>query len=292
MTPSLLFRRLPACLALAAVLVTAGCGGAQVGTSSPNGPTPVAGAPAALAGATISGQVTSLGTAGPSTVAVVGTAVATSIDDSGRFVLSGVPSGDVRLVFTSAQRTETVLLLQVAVSEQIRLTLTLSDASGLRLEEERATQSQERLHLRSAVRAVVGSCPAISFEVDGITVTASEVTRFDGGSCSDVQPGAIVEADALRQAGTATATCVRILERTQTREELQIRAAVRQLAGACPDLAFDLEGTRVTTSAGTQFAGGTCARLRNREVVTVHGGRSGDGPLAASLVRLEQQGPR
>ena len=64
---------------------------------------------------------------------------------------------------------------------------------------------------------------------------------------------------------------------------------VASLSGTCPTLAFIVQGTRVTTIAGTTIAHGNCADLKNGVQVEVTGVRGTDGTLAASRIEIEDR---
>ena len=59
---------------------------------------------------------------------------------------------------------------------------------------------------------VVGTvCPTLQFVVEGITVTTSAATSFEGGTCLDIQPGTKIQAKGTRQADRSVlASLVRI----------------------------------------------------------------------------------
>lgn len=64
---------------------------------------------------------------------------------------------------------------------------------------------------------------------------------------------------------------------------------VASLSGTCPNLAFIVQGTRVTTTASTTIAHGNCADLKNGVQVEVTGVRGTDGTLAASRIEIEDR---
>lgn len=67
----------------------------------------------------------------------------------------------------------------------------------------------------------------------------------------------------------------------------EISGPVVTLGGTCPTLAFIVQGTRVTTSASTEFKGVTCANLKNGVMVEVKGSRGADGAISASRINIE-----
>jgi hypothetical protein len=111
-------------------LMASACGGNS--PSSPISPSP------AGSGATITGIVNgssnpkALAASATSTgmiVTVAGTSITGAIDGSGRFVLTGVPSGTVQLEFAGPGTAASLVLDDVESSEQIEISVTVSGTS-------------------------------------------------------------------------------------------------------------------------------------------------------------------
>ncbi len=65
--------------------------------------------------------------------------------------------------------------------------------------------------LKGTVSGLTGTCPAISFTVATVSVTANTATTYKGGTCADVKAGSTVEVEATKPAsGTAVATKISI----------------------------------------------------------------------------------
>jgi hypothetical protein len=60
------------------------------------------------------------------------------------------------------------------------------------------------------------------------------------------------------------------------------------VAGGCPNLQFQVNGTAVTTDGSTSFKGGNCRHLENNMRVTVRGLRAG-AVVRASDVDLDRR---
>lgn len=99
------------CLSFAA---SAGCGG---GGAAPTAPSSAGGS-----GATIAGTVRGAAASAPAgmTVAVVGTSLSASVEASGGFQMTGVPSGNVQLQFKNESVNATAQITNVANDESFR----------------------------------------------------------------------------------------------------------------------------------------------------------------------------
>lgn len=214
-------------------LFAAAC--SQDGSSSPTSPS-AAGRGASSTGAAISGTVNglSLSTLSSSDVAttlaslpvivtVVGTSISTTVDRSGRFQLSNVPTGDVQLNFKGTGLDATLTVKGVQTGDQIDITVRLTDNS-IRLEADRRqprgnrdndddsdddsdadTDSDDRndnADFRGVVSSLTGTCPSITFNVNGLTGVAFKTgtaTRFDS-ACASIRNNLRVEVRGRRQA--------------------------------------------------------------------------------------------
>jgi len=180
---------------------TVACGG---GSSSVTGPdTPAATIPPA-AGATIAGTVQS-GTAsspeiGASSVSdlrvsVTGTALETTTDGSGRFTLSGVPSGRVELRFEGSGIDARLELEGLQSGQTLNVTVRVSGSSASRVDENGTAV---------ALRATVDSVGGSSLVVGGRTVRVDASTRLLGRNneaiaLSAFRPGDSVEVEGIAQ---------------------------------------------------------------------------------------------
>ena len=64
----------------------------------------------------------------------------------------------------------------------------------------------------------------------------------------------------------------------------EVKGPVSGLTGSCPTLSFGVHGTKVTTTAGTQFDDMKCTGIANGTAVEVRGMRQSDGSIAATRV--------
>ena len=211
-----------------AVLLATGCGEASFSPTSPS-VAPGRGGVSAATGAVISGtvsgaatplttsseQATTLATS-PVTVTVVGTNISTTIDGSGRFQLTNVPTGDVQLKFTGTGLDATLTVKGIQTGDRIDIRVRMTDSS-IRLEAERRERRQGRDddddddddddeedrdedEFKGTVSALSGTCPAITFTLNGVSVKTTSATRFDDGTCAGVRNNLRVEVHGRRQA--------------------------------------------------------------------------------------------
>ena len=128
----------------------------------------------------------------------------------------------------------------------------------------------------------IGSCPNVSFSVDGRAVTASSTTSFRHGPCEHLENGTWVEVNGLRQGnGTVLADKIEMKEREFT-------GTITSLSGGCPTLVLGMPGFTVKTYGWTRFeklaCGGFVAGLR----VEVKGTEHPNGVVKA--IRLKYEG--
>ena len=201
-------------------LVAAACG--QPGSFSQTSPTAIGGRSSGT-GTVITGTVNGLALAissssevataaatTPVTVSVVGTNISTTIDGSGRFRLDSVPVGDVQLKFAGAGLDATITLKGIQPGDRIDVSVRITDRS-VRIEAERRESGRRDDdddddddedrddEFKGTVSALAGTCPNITFTLNGVTVKTSNATRFDG-TCARVRNSAKVEVHGLRQA--------------------------------------------------------------------------------------------
>ena len=202
-------------------LVAAACG--QPGSFSQTSPTAIAGRSSGT-GTVITGTVNDLALAissssevataaatTPVTVSVVGTNISTTIDGSGRFRLDNVPVGDVQLKFAGAGLDATITLKGIQPGDRIDVSVRVTDRS-VRIEAERREsgrrddddddddddEDRDADEFKGTVSALAGTCPNITFTLNGVTVKTSNATRFDG-MCARVRNSAKVEVHGRRQ---------------------------------------------------------------------------------------------
>lgn len=384
-------RRLLGLVVVAAAL-TAACGGKESPTA-PSGSTggsngPGAPAPTPTASATITGSVqgstaaSSLVSASAGaaltgvTVTVVGTSLSSSVDAAGRFALTNVPPGEVRLQLTGAGTNATVTLGGVEAAQTVDVVVMVSGTSASIDSEVRSGAGEAQLEGR--IESLPPSTPALTFKAAGRTVRTDAATRFTDGSLTrsfgDLQIGMRVHVKgtlagdafnasrvelqqaatppvgktpegpqdssasihgALKSVGGAKPSLVLLVDVTtvrttsgtevkrrgdvQTLDELKVGQSLHVVGdrqadgsitarkieitddptggqfeisgsaggvkGTCPVVSFGVNGFSVTTSSATVFEGGACSSLKSGDKVTVKGLKQADGSVAATTVR-------
>ena len=147
------------------------------------------------------------------------------------------------------------------------------------------------------VESLAGSCPALTFVLDGVTVRTSGNTAFDGGACGELRDG-------MRAAAIGRRTGERTMEAEHVRFSNRppqpqppaeprppagppgVGGLVRSVSGACPDLTFAIDRTTVHASARTVYEGGGCADVKVDVRAGAMGTARADGSLDAERVRL------
>jgi Domain of unknown function (DUF5666) len=136
------------------------------------------------------------------TVTVNGTNITSNVDGNGNFQLTGVPPGNVTLMFSGAGANASITLNNVPANAQISITVTLNGNSA-KLEnrdDEDENDDNDAGELEGTVSNKSGNCPTLTFTVQGSTVTTDGNTKFEDGQCSQIANGTKVEVDGTRQA--------------------------------------------------------------------------------------------
>jgi len=298
------------------------CGGNA--SLSPTAPSRTSGA---SSGAVISGQVSSsslpattrstadtLATASVSSagtlatasvmVKIVGTNITTTTDGQGQFTLTGVPPGDVKLEFTGPGGTATISLSGVQADDAINITVTLNGSNahvdserrgknGNQNQQGQNQQGQGGSDVTGAVSGLTGSCPALTFTVQGTKVTTSASTSFEDVTCAGIKNGTVVEVNGPKGSdGTIAATKVEGDDNNDDNEDddhheisqALVKGAVSGISGTCPALTFTVQNTKVTTTASTKFEDVSCRSVKNGTVVQASGSKQADGSITATKV--------
>jgi hypothetical protein len=188
-----------ACLALSAAVA---CGrGAPTRPSEPSGAT--------IAGVVNGGRVTSAAAATGKTAAaapsgmivtIVGTNLSGSVDVTGHFAISGVPSGNVQLQFTDGAVSATVQVSNVGNEELIRIEVNVTGTTATIVSEARSTGKIALCHAEGngsyhLIDVSVSAEPAHRDHGDGAVgdpVPADPTKKFDE-NCRPVGPEIRVE---------------------------------------------------------------------------------------------------
>jgi hypothetical protein len=134
------------------------------------------------------------------------------------------------------------------------------------------------------------SCPTLQFKVDGNIVQTNVSTKYEGGSCANIQAGAKLTLAGSRAGDHAVFTASLITFRTRaTDSSVEGEGVVTALVSgtACPALSFLIGPHTIKVTTSTTFAGGACGDLKVGATVNFAGTRQGDGSVLASRVSVK-----
>ena len=153
---------------------------------------------------------------------------------------------------------------------------------------ERTPSARADVEVKGAVSDVRGSCPALTFVVNGTTVTASTLTQFKDGSCGSIVSGRQVEITGTRpSSGAVLAARVEIKENA-AQNDVELKGSISSIGGSCPILTFVVNGKRIMTTASTQFKDSTCGSIAAGRRVDVKGNVEANGTILATRVEIEE----
>lgn len=305
------------CAPLAMVLTMSLAACSKSDLNLPGAPTSAAPNPApagSVAGATISGTVRTSASSLAGTnsvsirpagialmVSIVGTPIKTTVDSSGHFTLSNVPSGDLTLAFTGSGVDARITIAAVHNNDQIRIGVTVNGNAADLDENDHETENNEA--------EVDGRVASTNCAVNPQTIVVGTMTpttvniqnariRHDGNTltCAQIQVNDRVEAHGTKNGATLVATDVNVETDHGTQpppgggddddEEAEVKGTVAGAAGghACPAFTFTVGSMTVTTTAATQFEDTTCAGVINGITVEAEGTRTGPAAITAKKV--------
>jgi hypothetical protein len=227
-------------------------------------------------------------------VAVVGTALNTAVDATGRFTLTGVPAGDVQLHFTGGGVDAVVPVGSVQPAQTITIVVTLTGAGGQVESEVRDGAGEQELEGR--VEALPPTVPSGTLRVAGRTVTTDGSTRIRQAdvarSFADLQINQRVHVRGHASGADLLASLIEI-QSTNTAVPVEVNGIVDTLTGNASSFQFKI-GSRVVKGDGTtQFFGDgnrgtTFSALANGARVEVKGEQR-DGFVFATRIHVEDQ---
>lgn len=183
---------------IAMLAAAAACG--QWTPPAPTAPSQFRESPAS--GATISGTVNG-GTSGNAmlaastsnmTVTVVGTDISSSVSFSGKFVLKGVPAGNVTLRFTAPGIDVNLAVGSVGDREMIDLSVKV-EASGTHVESFVRIRVDNSMEIEGDVTQMSGTCPNLTVVIHGWTVNLDASVT---GGCGDISIGVKIKIKGTR----------------------------------------------------------------------------------------------
>jgi Domain of unknown function (DUF5666) len=236
---------------LAISAIAAACGG----KGNPASPSE-----AGLPSGSVSGSATIAGAvqgAFPSTVAVAGTSVSSSVDGGGRFTLANVPAGDVQLQFSGGGAAAMLPVAAVQPAQRIDLVVSVTGSSA-------AIESQVRsgggtgAELEGRVESLPPTTPALSFRAAGKLVNTDSSTRFQDGSATrtfaDLRIGMRVHVKGTPSGDAINATLVE-LQNSQVDIPVEVNGVIDTLTGSASDFQFKIGSRVVKGDANTTFFG-------------------------------------
>jgi hypothetical protein len=199
-------------LVAALALGISACGGSSAGLGgSPTAPSGTSGHPSgAVISGTVIGRPLATQSIGPTldspstlTVTVAGTNITVTVDASGHFEISGVPAGNIELLFRQGSSTWTVTITGVAAEEQIQIQINLSSGTPTVVSQSRTMAKVRLCHKTEANR----------YQLIDISASAESTHRAHG----DAAIGESVPADTTKVFDSncqAVAPSIRIVKST------------------------------------------------------------------------------
>ena len=146
--------------------------------------------------------------------------------------------------------------------------------------------------VRGTILGLTGTCPLLSFAINGTPVMTSPTTAFSGGVCADLTEGMPVEGEGQLLAGTLRAETITVdADKTGQTESSSIEGILDWVAGVPPDLVLLVDSVSVVTSASTRVTRRgdtqTLASLVAGQRVHVVGDRSPLGTIDARTIQIK-----
>lgn len=247
---------------LAAMLLTAACGGSSP-TSPTNGTanTAPSGSSATITG-TVQGATSALLAASSGsalsgvTVSIVGTSISAVADVAGRFTLLNVPPGSVQLQLTGGGANAMVSLSPVSARQTVDVVLAVSGTTATVESEVRSGTAEAQLEGR--VESLPPTQPALTFKAAGRTIRTDSSTRFVDGSqtraFADLRIGMRIHAKGTLNGDTFNATLVE-LQNSNTTLPVNVNGAIDTLTGTAAAFQFKVGSRLVKGDALTTFFG-------------------------------------
>ena len=169
------------------------------------------------------------------------------------------------------------------------------------------------VNLEGTVSGLTGTASAFEFVVRGRTVKGGAATEFKGGrspSFDKLADGDEVHVKGTQENGFVQATRINLQGNDDDDDddgdddsedddsddddgedddgdEFEARGAVAGLSGACPAIAFTLNGTSIRATSSTEFKQIGCAAIANGTQVKVEGERQTDGSVIARQIKRD-----
>jgi hypothetical protein len=151
------------------------------------------------------------------------------------------------------------------------------------------------------------SCPSLGFMIGDFKISVTSATRFEGGTCADIKPGARLEVQGIKTGTNIAASKIEFEQLAPTTppgtpttppatQPVEGEGTVTSVTAgsACPALQFQVGTFSVKVDATTIFERGTCADIKVGMKVHVKGGmnRTTSSVLATRIaVQTDNSGP-
>ncbi len=137
---------------------------------------------------------------------------------------------------------------------------------------------------------LTGSCPHTRFKLGNKRISTDDSNAFVDGNCAELRNGEAIEVEGGWDSDGSLAA--RKVRRRHVFPEFEVRGAVSELTGSCPNLAFVVGGKRFITDSNTRFKDQSCSALRNGQSVEVQGTRRPGGSALAREVEPNREPDR
>ena len=139
-------------------------------------------------------------------------------------------------------------------------------------------------------RSVGGACPVATFTLQGLKVTTTATTLYEGGTCASLAgvTAPVVELSGTKNPdGTVTATKIAFQGASSNSAELKGTISGLSALTGCPVVSFTVQSTKVTTALATAYDHVTCNTLKDGLRVEVKGTKLSDGSVSATKVSVD-----
>jgi hypothetical protein len=138
------------------------------------------------------------------------------------------------------------------------------------------------LELQGALQGLAGTCPSVTFKVNGTPLAAASATEFRNGLCAHLEEGTSIKLQGRRQADGS------VLAEKVEMTEIQVTGLIGTLAGTCPALTLTVNASTVKTDAFTVFEGLACSGFAANTRIEVKGSTHPNGVVKATRVKYER----
>ena len=117
--------------------------------------------------------------------------------------------------------------------------------------------------------------------------------RFSGGTVdTSLAIAGVTDRDQIQLAVTVDGAASTVTSSQLTSSDrIEVKGAIANLSGACPDLTFTVNGFQAVTNASTRFEDAPCSGVQTGTKVEVKGTRQANGSILAQKVDVDGVGP-